>query len=561
LIGVIPKASQGQAVEELFELFKTPWELYDARRAYDVIIATADEIPELSTRLLIVYGPARKHIDARCGIIAGELKRNAILSYEDTSLQIYGDLATFGSAGERTLCTSERKAAGLRLGDSDSVIIRLGYDLFDEVEFLLSTGQPVDQAHVPTLEIHIQVLRECILNSGIPLVEIPPAPVGHSFAACLTHDIDFVGIRRHMFDHTMWGFVYRATYGALQNVMRGRLSLRQLLRSWLAVASLPFVYVGWAADFWEPFEWFLRVEEGLAATYFLIPFKRRPGERAPGGHPSRRATAYDISDIPSSAAALAKAGCEVGVHGIDSWHSPDKGCEELARVQCVTQQPEVGVRMHWLLRDSTTPCVLEDAGYAYDSTFGYNETTGYRSGTTQVFRPLGAQTLLELPLHVQDGALFFAQRLDLSQTQADQRCQALIDNAKKFGGVLTLLWHDRSHAPERFWGDFYISFIQKLKSLGVWFGTASQVTGWFRKRRQVYFECGQTLDGEHVRLCYDGVPIQPPLRVRLHEPASWRGNGSRTDQARDQFKDVIWNAKSGDQLEFQLATLSSAVPS
>ena len=74
--------------------------------------------------------------------------------------------------------------------------------------------------------------------------------------------------------------------------------------------------------------------------------------------------------------------------------------------------------MHWLLRDANTASALEQAGYAYDPTVGYNETIGYRNGTTQVFRPLGAQTLLELPLHIQDGALFYPQRLDLSEPEA-----------------------------------------------------------------------------------------------------------------------------------------------
>ena len=37
--------------------------------------------------------------------------------------------------------------------------------------------------------------------------------------------------------------------------------------------------------------------------------------------------------------------------------------------------------MHWLLHDANTPSVLDEAGYAYDSTVGYNETIGYRAGT------------------------------------------------------------------------------------------------------------------------------------------------------------------------------------
>src|SRR5262249_8683830 len=155
---------------------------------------------------------------------------------------------------------------------------------------------------------------------------------------------------------------------------------------------------------------------------------------------------------------------ELGVHGIDSWHSVDKGRAELARLADVVGESAIGVRMHWLLQDGNTPSVLEDTGYAYDSTSGYNDAIGYPSGTNQVFRPLGARTLLELPLHIQDGALFYRQRLDLSEAEAKIRCSELIDHAEQNGGALTVLWHDRSHAAERFWGEFYMDLIQMLKS-------------------------------------------------------------------------------------------------
>src|SRR5207253_3818793 len=117
---------------------------------------------------------------------------------------------------------------------------------------------------------------------------------GHDFLVCLTHDIDFAGIRDHVFDHTMWGFLYRSTFGSLRNLLRRRISVARVLRMWRAAASLPLVYLACAKDFWSPFDWYLQAEKGLPATYFLIPFKGRAGERVPGRSPSRRAAAYDL---------------------------------------------------------------------------------------------------------------------------------------------------------------------------------------------------------------------------------------------------------------------------
>ena len=424
-------------MEEFFELFKTPWEMYRPGRAYDVVVATGDVLAGVNGKLLLVYGAAAKDVDARIGVCGSGLHQSALLRHRGILFPIYGELLTFANRGERVCCvTANSEAAGVEGCQAECKVVRLGYDLFDEVRFLLSTGQPIEHAEVPTLEIHIGMLREWILSAGIPFLEIPPAPAGYKCAVCLTHDIDFVGIRNHRFDHTMWGFVYRATVGAVRNVARGRLSWAHMLESWRAVASLPLVYAGWKKDFWEPFGWYLRVERGLPATYFLIPFKRRAGQKVPGRNGGRRATAYDVGDLSQWRRILMEEGCEIGVHGIDAWHSAERGREELSKVAAGTENARTGIRMHWLLRDAETPTVLERAGYAYDSTIGYNETVGYRAGTGQVFRPLGAHALLELPLHIQDGALFYRQRLDLSEPEAETRCQALIEDVCEFGVCL-----------------------------------------------------------------------------------------------------------------------------
>jgi peptidoglycan/xylan/chitin deacetylase (PgdA/CDA1 family) len=313
----------------------------------------------------------------------------------------------------------------------------------------------------------------------------------------------------------MWGFIYRSTVGGLRDLWRGRIDITQLLRMWRAVAELPLVYVGWAKDFWEPFEWYLRVERGLPATYFLIPFKKRTGDHVTAVHASRRATAYDVRDIAEWTSILKGAGCELGLHGIDAWHSVPLGRAELAQLRQFAGDTVAGVRMHWLLHDQSTPATLDHAGFAYDSTAGYNETVGYRNGTVQVFRPLGASTLLELPLHIQDGALFYTKQLDLSEPEAEQRCRALIENARSFGGVLTVLWHDRSHGPERFWGGFYERLVAELKQQGARFVTANDMVQWFRARRAVRFE---TVDRtRRIRVSHVVGSDVPTFKVRLHD--------------------------------------------
>ena len=72
-------------------------------------------------------------------------------------------------------------------------------------------------------------------SAADPLVlMIARGPAGYRFAVCLTHDVDFAGIRYHGLDHTLLGFLYRATLGSLARLARGRLSLARCVESWRA---------------------------------------------------------------------------------------------------------------------------------------------------------------------------------------------------------------------------------------------------------------------------------------------------------------------------------------
>lgn len=511
MIGVIPKRNEFATIEEFFQLFKTPWEIYRPGASYEVVL-TAGEVPrDVAAPLVLIYGSEADASDEAIGAVAQAQRQGARLEWRGSVIPLYGQLLTFKPVGEPVVATTVKEAAGVQIESADTKKIRVGYDLFEEVAFLLRSGQPLENAAIPTLDLHIALLRELILANGGELVEIAPSPAGYDFAVCLTHDIDFVGIRRHRFDHTMCGFLFRATVGASLNFLRGKSSFGRLLRCWKAVLSLPFVQLGWAKDFWMPFDWYLEVEKGLSPTYYFIPVKHRAGDRVNVPHAKRRASDYDITDIPEWIARLKAEGCEIGVHGIDAWNSVEKAREEFVRVARVAGVQELGIRTHWLMRDEESYAILERAGYSYDSTNGYNETPGYLNGTAQVFLPPGAKTLLELPMHIQDGALFFPGRLNLSDAEAAARCDAFIENARKHGGVLTFIWHDRSHAAERFWGDFYAGLVRKLKAGKIWFAQAGQAVGWFRERREVRF--ARTANGTTV--CGGGRNVSPPMNIRV----------------------------------------------
>jgi hypothetical protein len=469
MIGVVADTARSSVVSEFFELFKTSWEFYREGPHYDALICSNTEPPRSSAKLVLIYGPQPKSFDREKGIKIRSQRSDSVILYKDRQIPIYGNCLTFeGPATHGLVDKSDQAPVAQEITSQHQTFVRIGFDLFQEVSHLLTRGQPPVHAAMPALELHIALLRELIISCAIPLVEIPPLPSGYPFIVCLTHDVDHWGIRNYKFDHTMFGFLYRALIGSVINFCRGRKSLRQVAVNWMAAFSLPFVHLGLAKDFWNDVDRYLEIEKGLTSTFFLIPSRGEPGQDASGRQHSRRAARYQISEIVPQVKRLLAKRHEIGLHGIDAWRDGAKGRAELERVRNVTGASEIGVRMHWLFFNEKSPATLDKAGCSYDSTVGYNETVGYRAGTTQVFRPLGVERMLELPMHVMDTALFYPSYLDLSPKQARAVVEPLIENAVRFGGALTVNWHDRSLAPERLWDDFYVGLLEDLKSRGAW---------------------------------------------------------------------------------------------
>jgi hypothetical protein len=521
MIGVIANSSQYDAVREFFELFKTPWEFYRSDRDYEVLVcADGAAVHNSLAKLMVIYDSHELPFDVAANVqVKSKRSGPRMLLAEGMRIPIYRDSVTFACNGTCVLVDEEsgQAAAYVAKQANGSAVVRIGYDIFNEIAALLIEGQPCANASIPSLEFHISVLRNLIVGRGIPLVEIPPVPNGYRFIACLTHDVDHASIRQHKFDHTMFGFLYRAVIGSLLAALRRRACLRTLLTNWAAALKLPLVYLGLAKDFWNQLEAYTTLEGGTRSSFFVIPFKRRPGAKGGVLAPTRRASGYGAADIAAEARQLLSEGHEIGLHGIDAWHDSSKGREELEEIRRITGVHEVGVRMHWLYFDKRSPAVLEDVGVAYDSTVGYNEAVGYRAGTAQVYKPLQATQLLELPLHIMDTALFLSARQNLSLAEAGKLVDAIIDNAVRFGGVVTVNWHDRSIAPERLWRDFYVNLIEELQRKGAWLANARDTVRWFRKRRSATFD---NVDGKSraqgVNATVDTGKDLPGLCLRIH---------------------------------------------
>jgi peptidoglycan/xylan/chitin deacetylase (PgdA/CDA1 family) len=534
MIGVIADPVDHPVVREFFELFKTPWEFHRKDRQYDVVLCAGDCPFGGTANLFLLYAGKKTHFDEQQKIQTGQQRQTSCMFlYGGERIPIYGDAITFAAHGS-TLLTDEgsQECAGYLEQTEGRQWARVGYDLFAEVRKLLVGGQPPVNASIPSLDLHIAFLRNLITACGISFVEIPPVPEGFRFIVCLTHDVDHPSIRKHKWDHTILGFLFRAIFGSLYNVLRDRMSFRDAFRNWVAAIKIPFVYMGFAKDFWHDFDdRYLELEQGLSSTFFVIPYKNQSGRTVGGSAPRFRASRYEAKELEGKIRKLIATGCEVGLHGIDAWLESSKAREELEVMRRLTGISEVGVRMHWLYYNEKSPAVLEEAGAAYDSTIGYNETVGYRAGTTQVYKFLEASQLLELPLHVMDTALFYRSHLSLSPKLAWTLLGRIMDDAVRFGGCLTINWHDRSIAPERLWGGCYSELIEDLKKRGAWFATAREAVAWFKKRRSVVFEVDpQGRGAVHTKVRVPGEGNTPGLKFRHNEARQPNGFGTRRSE-------------------------------
>jgi hypothetical protein len=515
VIGVIVNDSERDAVEEFFQLFKTPWKFWCPGERFDAVIATRYE-PDLDSHsalpILILCCQYGHPVDDQLGLSVKDRIQSCTIRLGEDFLPIYSGLTVFyAEQNVYPFLECDCGVIGLMAVQGDTRVLRLGFNPFQELQFLLTLGQPAGSALWPALDLHINLLRTLLLNSGIDLVEVPPIPFGYRLTCCLTHDIDFWGIRRQGLDRTVAGFLYRATLGSYLDYSKGRRNRSQLLRNWKAALSWPFIYSGILPDFWNPVEEYRSVESNIPSSFYIVPFANQGGVSPTGAESPQRAVAYKLDEVAAEVRQCAEQGVEIGVHGLDAWRESGAGLREKQRIADLIQQEKIGVRMHWLYFDQTSPQKLEGAGFDYDSTIGYNDAVGFRAGTAQAFKFLDTSNLLELPLVIQDTALFYAGRMNLEEDKALELCGSLLNAVSRHGGVLTINWHCRSLAPERLWIEPYLRLLKMLQESQAWFATASQAVEWYRQRRRCQF-----LDGE---ICAPstrrtGSYIIPRVRVR-----------------------------------------------
>jgi hypothetical protein len=139
---------------------------------------------------------------------------------------------------------------------------------------------------------------------------------------------------------------------------------------------------------------------------------------------------------------LQKAGCEVALHSsYTCLEHPGQSGRELERLREITGFPIVGNRYHWLRhRGISLFRELQNAGCLYDTTVGFSDRPGFRSGAAFAYQPYDfdkelAFDILELPMIIMDTSL--------STPALRESARRVYEAARTWGsGGVSILWHD-----------------------------------------------------------------------------------------------------------------------
>jgi hypothetical protein len=319
--------------------------------------------------------------------------------------------------------------------------------------------------------------------------QVPPMwPHGKKFAVCLTHDVDFISphsvIGQSRFLNLLWKR-WKRNEDQVWFFLRGlaRMAYCGLLRSGRTV----------------PFEPWLEAEDkfGFRSTFFFFP------DRASCYHPRDHMyyRHHDKLFFEGSQITVAELfqkldhdGWEVGLHG--TFESFDKSRELESQKQQIEEslgKKIVSIRQHCLHFDiKKTPIAQHRAGFKYDSTFGFNRIIGFRNGLALPIyhydfendKPL---PILQIPLHIQDNALFRIEDLDLTPELALIRVMQLMDKVEEVNGLITLLWHPRINNDNgaSIWLKIYQDILKYIAFKDAWVAPVREIGMWWEYRSQL----------------------------------------------------------------------------
>lgn len=328
-------------------------------------------------------------------------------------------------------------------------LVRRARDTHDRFPVAASVAFAEDYVDRPIVDEYVELLWSG-LSSLWPALERKSS----AFRLRLTHDVDYA-----------WAAVGRPPLAVARSLLGDLIRRRDLE---LAASRVRAVIDAGAGrvdhDPYNTFD-FLMTESESLGTRSTFYFQARPS--------GRYGSQYRLMDpqIQGLMRTIHERGHDIGLHpSYESHGSLERTIQEFDDLRSACDaagvaQTSWGVRQHYLRFEApTTWRILDQAGFAHDSTVGYAELIGFRPGTCREFPVFDLQNrkslrIRERPLLVMDGTLLTYMSLGLDE--AVSRAGAIADACHLHQGDATILYHNHTLHTRRL-RDHYRMLLQRL---------------------------------------------------------------------------------------------------
>jgi len=284
-------------------------------------------------------------------------------------------------------------------------------------------------------DIFIPRVSEYLVKKGLKI----EYPYSKKFAVCLTHDIDVVNITKLPLRHV----------GRSLKIIKGKLDKKSNpLRNFQSIIDL-------------------EQEHGAESSFYFMALTEEDIDFN-----------YRIDDLKPELNELIDRGCEVGLHGgHEAYNDLNRVKEEKLRLEQVIGRKIIGYRNHFLrFKVPDTWQILKNAGFKYDTTFGYHDCSGFRNGMCHPFHPYNLKKkenigILEIPLVIMDNTFDDYMRLD--EKESWEITKRLIDITAKYNGVITILWHNTYLVGNK--RRFYEKILKYCQDKGAWLTSGEHI--------------------------------------------------------------------------------------
>jgi hypothetical protein len=329
-------------------------------------------------------------------------------------------------------------------------------DFMGRYPYADSVQNKLQCVHKPLVNYYFEILadaieRYCQVNS----YPVKRKKLFNNFGFMLTHDVD----RIKYYHWRELVYKWLQVFGIKRPLYAKKKVLREAIRCIIPTFN-PFL----KKDPWYNFKEMRQQEKehGLKSVWYFLNRDGSP-------HDAK----YNFSDkkVKEAIEFLSNEGCEIGLHG-SLKTADDISCMQKAYTELykISPQPIIGTRQHFLkFNYNQTLHIQEQTGIKYDTTMGFAEHEGFRNSYCYPFKPYDHENdrmlnIWEIPLTIMDVTILGYRNLDF--TQMKEVIQELIQEIKRFGGVMVLLWHNDYFDEIRYPGinSFYKWLLNQIKN-------------------------------------------------------------------------------------------------